>query len=247
LSPADFDSFTITAPSNPLLPNGGGYQIAGLYNLKPAVFGQPNDDFVTSADKYGKQTEHWNGIDATFNARARGGMLLQGGVSTGRTTIDNCEIRAKLPESTPTDPNCHVQTKFLTNVKLLGLYTIPRVDVQLSAAFRNEAGPQILADYIATNTVVAPSLGRNLAGGVTNVTVPLVQPGTMYGDRRNQLDLRVAKVFRLGERRVSPGVDVFNLFNASAVLTQSNAYATWLRPQSILFARFVKLSMTVDF
>src|SRR6185436_7651787 len=109
LSPADFDSFTIAAPSNPLLPNGGGYQIGGLYNLKPAMFGLPNDDYVTSADTYGKQTEHWNGVDATFSARGRGGMLLQGGVSTGRTTTDNCEIRAKLPEAAPTDPNCHVQ------------------------------------------------------------------------------------------------------------------------------------------
>lgn len=248
LSPADFDSFSIAAPSNQLLPGGGGYQVSGLYNQKPATFGLPNDDYVTSADNYGKQTERWNGVDAAFNARTGGGMMLQGGVSTGRTTTDNCDIRAKLPEASPTSPFCHVQTKFLTNMKLMGIYVVPYVGVQLSAAFRSDAGPEVLADYVATNAVVAPSLGRNLSGGTTNVTVPLVEPGTIYGDRRNQLDVRVAKVLRLGDnRRVSPAVDIFNVFNANAVLTQSNAYATWRRPLSILFARFVKLSVTMDF
>jgi hypothetical protein len=31
------------------------------------------------------------------------------------------------------------------------------------------------------------------------------------------------------------------------VLTQSNAFATWLRPESILLARFVKFSVQFDF
>jgi hypothetical protein len=247
LAPADFDPFSITTPAHPRLPGGGGHLISGLYNIKPPKFGVPADVYVTFASNYGKQTERWNGVDLTLNARPRAGVLLQGGLSTGRRTTDNCEILAKLPEIAPTNPYCHVQTKFLTDVKFLGLYTIPRVDVQVSGTLRNESGPQILADYNATNADVAPSLGRNLAGGARNVSVNLVEPGTMYGERRNQLDLRVAKVFRIAGTRTSAGVDIYNVFNASPVLTQSNAFATWLRPQSILLARFLKLSMTVDF
>ena len=59
------------------------------------------DNYVTFASDYGHQLEHWNGIDFSVNARPRGGVLLQGGFSTGRTSTDNCEIQAQLPEVSP--------------------------------------------------------------------------------------------------------------------------------------------------
>ena len=39
LAPEDFDSFSITAPSDPLPPGGGGNVISGIYDVKPARFG----------------------------------------------------------------------------------------------------------------------------------------------------------------------------------------------------------------
>ena len=39
----------------------------------------------------------------------------------------------------------------------------------------------------------------------------------MYGDRLNQVDFRVSKILRFGERRANVGVDLFNLFNTNAV------------------------------
>ena len=47
---------------------------------------------TTFARDYGKQIEHWNGMDFSANARLQNGMNLQGGVSTGRATTDNCEV-----------------------------------------------------------------------------------------------------------------------------------------------------------
>jgi hypothetical protein len=119
--------------------------------------------------------------------------------------------------------------------------------VQLSGTYQNLAGPQILANYVASNAEVLPSLGRNLAGGARNVTVPLIAPGTMYGSRINQLDLRVAKILRLGRLRATPGLDIYNLLNANPVLAVSDAFATWQQPQQILNARFFKLSVQLDF
>jgi hypothetical protein len=248
VGPTDFDPFSITAPLDPRLPGGGGYTISGFHNLKPAQFGVPASNFVTRAKNFGKQVEYWQGADFTISARPHVGLLLQGGTSTGRTVTDNCEILAKIPENSPVGvPYCHVTTAFLTQVKLLGSYEIPRVDVQISGAFQSLPGPQILANYVASNAEVAPSLGRSLSGGARNVTVNLVEPGTMYGERMNQLDLRVSKMLRVGRTRTRMNVDLYNALNSNAVETLNNSFAVWQRPTRIVPARFLKLSAQIDF
>jgi hypothetical protein len=248
LTAADFDTFSITAPSDPRLPGGGGHVVAGLRNINPARFGTPADSFLTFSDNFGTQTRRWDGVDVTFNARPGEGVLLGGGVSTGRTTTDNCEILAALPEMSPVGaPYCRVVGAFRTQVKFLGSYTIPRVDVQVTATVQSTPGREILANYVATNADVAPSLGRNLSGGARNVTVNVVAPSTLYGERLNQFDLRFAKILRFGGRRVTAGVDLYNMLNANPVLTLNNAFATWQRPQSILNPRFAKLVLQMDF
>jgi hypothetical protein len=69
----------------------------------------------------------------------------------------------------------------------------------------------------------------------------------MYGERLNQVDFRVGKVIRFGRARTSLNLDVYNLFNANTVLTQNNSYGAWQAPQSILDARFAKVSAQFDF
>ena len=253
ITPADYDAFSITAPSDPALPGGGRYAIDGLYNIKPAKFGVPATAFVTHANNYGRQIDHWNGVDVTVNARPRRGMLLQGGLSTGRRSTDNCEVAAKVPGIllvanvwTPLQL-CHQDTAFESQIKLNGSYTLPRVDLLVSAVYQNVQGPTILANYNAPNAAVAPSLGRNLSGGAANITVPLIQPGTLYGGRLNQLDLRVGKVLRFGGTRTMFNVDIYNLFNAAPVLAENPNYAAFRRPTEILLARFVRLSAQFDF
>ena len=246
ISAEDHEKFSVTAPRDQRLPDGGGQVVSGLFDLRPTRFGLAADNFVTHSSNYGDQTEYWHGVDFTINARPRQGLLLQGGTSTGRTVTDNCEIVARLPEVSPTNPFCHVGTNWLTQVKLLSSYTIPRVDVLVSGTFQSLPGPEILANYVAPNAVVAPSLGRNLSGG-TNVTVSIVEPGTLYGDRANQLDIRVAKILRFGGTRANVGFDVYNAFNSSAVLLQNNSFGAWQQPTSILLARFVKFNVQLDF
>ena len=143
--------------------------------------------------------------------------------------------------------HCRQQSAYLTNVKFAGTYTIPQVDVLVSGTFRSVPGPEIYANYVATNAVVAPGLGRPLSGGAANLPVTILEPGTMYGERLNQVDLRMGKILRFGRTKTSLNLDIYNLFNASTVLTVNNAYASWLRPTSILLARFAKVGMQIDF
>ena len=268
LTASDFDTFSITAPSDPRLPNGGGYVVSGLYDLKPEKFGTPTDDFVTRASNFGDRIERWHGVDISGSVRPGGGVLLQGGLSTGRTLYDNCEIVAKIPELNSStvitqyihggvtsssgsvwqsQSFCRVEEPFRTQVKLIGSYVVPKVDVQIAATLQSLPGRAILAEYVAPNAGVTPSLGRNLAGGAANTTINIVQSGTLFGERLNQVDLRLGKIVRFGTRRVSVHLDVFNALNVNTVLTMNNAFGTWQRPTSIILARFAKISAQLDF
>lgn len=129
---------------------------------------------------------------------------------------------------------------------MLGSYTVPRVDVRVSASFQSIPGPPLQANLIVPNATVRQTLGRDLAGGAQNITVNIVQPATLYGDRLNQFDLRVSKLLRFGRTRTAMNLDIYNVLNSNAVQQESNVYATWRRP-SILVARFAKVSFQFDF
>jgi hypothetical protein len=146
--------------------------------------------------------------------------------------------------------NCKVTPPFMTQVKLIGVYPLPVWGLQAAATFQSLPGPEITASYAAPNTAIAPSLGRNLSAGATGTaTVPLVSPGTLYGDRLNQIDFRATRAFALGAgRRLQANVDVYNLTNASPVLALNNTFGpAWQRPLQILHARMLKFSAQVDF
>jgi hypothetical protein len=249
VGPADFDQFNITAPSDPRLPNGGGNTIGPIYDVKPSLFGQVSN-YVTMAENYGKQIQHWDGVDVTVNARDVGGVTLQGGMGTGRTLTDSCEIREKLPELAPFDPYCRVSTVFLTQFKGFTSYVIPQVGIQVSATLKSLPGPQLAANRNVPNAEIALSLGRSLAGGAPNAGINLVGPGTFYGDRINQVDMRIGKDFVVGRWRARLAADLFNAFNSDVIQTYNQTYVlngSWLSPTLILPARFLKLTAQLDF
>ncbi len=259
VGPADFDTFSITAPVDSRLPNGGGYAMTGLLDLKPSKVGQVQN-YVTLSDNYAKVIEHWNGVDITMNARLSP-VTVQGGISTGRTSTDRCDLWAKLPELAIPTPGlaptlsingpvsgsyCKLQENMQTQVKVLGMYTIPKVDVQMAGTYQSLPGPQVNAIYNAPSALAAPSLGRPLSGGA-NTAVDLVAPGTMFGERVNQLDMRFGKVFSAGRTRTVASVDLYNALNVDTIVVQNDAFASWQRPQMNIMARFVKFSVQFDF
>ncbi len=261
-SPSDYDKFTLTVPRDPNLPNGGGYAVTG-YDLKfPQVFSAP-DNFVTLADNYGSQTEHWNGVDFTATSRLKNGVVLQGGVSTGRRVQNDCDVVSKLPETLhqflgsnttlfffaarPLEM-CNQNDGFLTQVKGLGTYIIPKADVLISATYQSLPGYVATANYTAFDS---GTLGRPYGFGPFR-TFQIVQDGTLYGDRLNQLDFRVSKVFKFSTTRTMINFDFFNLLNANSVLTENGSYSPfppnpWRTPLSILQARFFKFGVQFDF
>ena len=95
-------------------------------------------------------------------------------------------------------------------------------------------------------SALTQNLGRNLATG--SATTGLIAPGTMYGDRFTQVDVRVGKNVRIGKARIAASLDVYNLMNSSAVLTQNNTVGPlWRSPTNILQGRLVKFGAQFDF
>src|SRR5258705_578367 len=59
-----YDSYCITAPKDSRLPGGGGNQICGLYDVRPAFFGRV-DNLVTQASNYGGQIHGLKSVGLT--------------------------------------------------------------------------------------------------------------------------------------------------------------------------------------
>jgi hypothetical protein len=245
---SDYDTYSVTAPVDPRLPDGGGHVVDGLWNVRPELLGV-TDNYLTHADNYGKRIEHWNGVDVNVTARLEQGIFLQGGTSTGRTSTNDCEILDVLPETgLNSRPYCDNAGSWLTQVKAAASYLIPVVDVSLAATYQYLPGPAVSANWVVTSAIASQTLGRNLSGG--NQTVNLIEPNTEYGPGLNQLDLRFAKLLRFGTTRTTINFDLYNATNANTIVTHNNTYSptatTWLQPLGLVTARFFKIGAQFD-
>jgi hypothetical protein len=265
-------AFCVTAPTDSRLP-GSGSQICGFYDLNPNKVGQVRN-LVTSATPYGEITQVYNGVDLTGNVRLPRGIIVQGGTSIGRTLIDNCSVAGRVENgstvqgsgntntnplggssgglnpsgvASPSSLYCHVEPPFLADLKLLGIIPLP-FGISASATIQSQPGPGIAASYTVTNAQVQPTLGRPLSGGRTTTSVQLIAPGTLFGDRYNEIDFRAAKTFAFGRARVQAQVDVYNLLNGIAVVgLNANYGALWLQPSRLQPGRFVKFGTQILF
>jgi hypothetical protein len=259
VGPADYQQFTFVTPSDPRLPDGGGKTLTA-FDMTPAAALRAVNYFVTRSNTYGKQTEHFDGINVSVNARLQNGLIVQGGLGPGRVVTNDCEVVDDLPEmlhtfignptrtfvfAARTQERCEQNNGWRTSVQGLAAYTIPKIDVQISGTFQNLPG--VVVDANALTLAGNTTLGRGFALApfrFFNIT----QPGDLYVERLNQIDFRVSKIFRFGTTRTNINFDLYNLLNANSVLTENFTYgAAWRTPQSILLPRLFKIGAQFDF
>jgi hypothetical protein len=259
VGPGDVGAFSITVPSDPRLPGGGGYTVGPLYNLNPDVLGRVSS-LIIPTEKIGDDTRVFNGVDVTFNLRNARGITFSGGTSTGKVVNDFCEIREAVPEAfNLLNPYCRQESPWLTSLRGLVTYTIPRVDVQLSSVFQDK--PNIGTDQLgslAANYTLTPAdraaaeaqLGRPLTTPGA-VTINIVGPGQAYGPRVRQWDFAAKKIFQLGGQRFTAGVDVYNLLNNNVTLGFSQTFsptsAGWLAPTTYMNPRVFRVNAEYSF
>jgi hypothetical protein len=274
--PSAYDQFCVTAPSTAAansgftLPNAG-QQICGFADLNPTFSTRVPFFEVQRASNFGDVSDIYTGYDINLNARLPRGGMASGGVSIGHEITDICEVAGEASityasvagvtastsgtlaptygstsaAGTPSTLYCRVEPPYQPDVIGLVSYPLPWFGLTASATVQNRPGPQILATYTVTNATVQ-NLGRNLNTG--SASAGLIAPGTLYGDRFTQVDIRFGKNFRFGGRRIQAMMDVYNLMNSSAVLTQNNTVGpNWRTPTSILQGRLVKFGAQLDF
>jgi len=253
VTPADYDQFCISVPSDSRLPGGGGNQLCGLYDVRPALFGQ-TDNLARPAADFGRdRTRVYNGVDATVNLRFAQGGQLQGGLAVGRFATDDCVVYDSPQDGREGFCNTTPPWSAGTQLKVLAVYPMP-FDIQTSAIYQNSPGIPITASLVVPNSAIG-GLGRNLAacGAAAvcnaNVTVEIIRPQSMFEPRQQQLDLRFSRLFRFGSiHRLRANLDVTNVFNANDVIGQSNVYGpTWRNVTAIIPGRMLRVGAQYDF
>jgi hypothetical protein len=265
--PSQYDAWTIPAPTDSRLPGGGGYPVT-IYTPTAAAAAIPARNYITFESDFGDTRDsHYDGIDVTLNGRLRQGLLFQIGTQTGRSVLNTCMVDTKV--DSPDPRFCNDDAPFLTTVRGLTSYTLPKIDVQVSATFRSQPATQLgITDGAANgatwnvpNTIVQSLLGRLPPGALAtgNTAVRLLDPGNrlFVGGRRNQVDMRIAKILRFGRTRLDAGLDINNLFNVNYATAYQATYqysannalngGTWLNPTSIYTPRFMRVNFTASF
>jgi hypothetical protein len=260
---SDYTQYCVTVPADARLPNGGGNQICGIYDLNPNKVGQVNNLVLRDT----ALTEVYQGIDVIGNWRFGKGGLLQGGVSFGQTKYNNCNVpdipgSSREPSGAPapatavtpvlgTAPQatfCQYQWPWQGQTQAKAQFAYPIwYDFRLALTYQNNPGLAQAATLGYTNAQVFPSLGRNLSTASVAV-VNIIAPNTLFEPRYNQFDLRLSRRFQIGRVRIEPRADVYNLTNSVTALGSISGYGgAWLRPTDVMGARLAKFGVQVDF
>ena len=180
-------------------------------------------------------------------------------------------------------PACRPKTRFDTTVRGSAAYEIPKIEVLLSTVFQYRPGTELNAnatvtkDMIqwepasasratSTSTCTGANAGQTgcfvtLGTTTTNTTttVNLLDPGDLYSEAYTIFDLKLSKILRFGDKRLSLGVDVYNLFNNDAIRGINETYTiddpstpavevnNWGTPTTLLSPRFARLQVQFDF
>ena len=150
----------------------------------------------------------------------------------------------------PSTYQCHRESGWLPQVKLLGTYPLPWWGVQVSGTFQSQVPDPVGGANFDYNYFGLPA--NYVAGNAQVFPVARSQPvfgGERHGQRRrvrHALSRAHEPVRPAGWPRRSPSaaarlqgmIDFYNVFNSNNVLRQNGAYGTdgaaWARPQAIV-------------
>jgi hypothetical protein len=275
----DYHFYSYVAPTDPRLPGGGGYRVTGLNTAARAqsATGPQVQTFME------ERRSTWHGIDTNFIWRGPGGLRLNGGTSSGYSNLNTCHAALDNPDVRGREGNyrggCDSVSPWNTRINGTVAYVIPWIDVLASGVFQGfrgvartasvqdvhksqvtwEPGSVSRLNDPCTGTVAVEGRGcfgvdRNSATQDINV----LMSNELFGERITLFDLKLAKNLRFKNRRVTVGVDIFNVLNSDAITGYNNNYVLpqdlaegevnpWGTPTALVSPRFAQFSLQVNF
>jgi hypothetical protein len=254
-------AFTEIDVANPCLtapkPCGGTVPATiPVYAINPALVGKGYMVDTNSPI----DTRVFQGYESTFSARIKQGQLF-GGVSVAKQVFNNCQttgapgvaLSTFTQASNPNfaTPFCNQNLypdPFRAQVKLGGTYPLPAA-FNVSGTFQSYPGGQgsTTASYLTVTETATAKNTPGLTQASDSVTLNL--PNSNFLPRWNQLDLRIARKFKLpGGGTWNVQLDMFNALNGHAVITQATGIGTGLNtPTAILQSRLFEFGAQVHF
>jgi hypothetical protein len=218
-----------------------------VYNLlqaKNSVYNQGLVDLSANRDR-----SLYTGFETSFTARLPGGAMMFGSWTAEKNVSVFCENDDN-PNGPPTGDlyqgrnvarggrfcdQRNFNMPFLHEFKLAGNYSLP-LGVDVGAVVQSFSGLERVIQWTPD--------GALFPGGRTqSQTIILTEPGQLYGERWDQLDVNFKKNFRYGNKVHTFQVDVFNVFNNNSIRTMNDTVGNSLgQVTAIMPGRFPRLA-----
>jgi hypothetical protein len=261
ITESDYTGFTTTLPASDwnnvsrdpdvegLLDRNEALTIYNMNTAKNSVYGRGLIDRSSNDNK-----SLYTGLEASFSARLAGGATIFGSWTAEKNVSVFCES-----DDNPNGPTTgdlyqgrpvaqggrfcdqrQFDIPFIHEFKLAGNYTLP-YGVDFGAVLQSYAGLERVITW-------QPSAGLFPGGRTQSQTIVLTEPGSLYGERWDQLDININKNIRYGNKVHTFQLDVFNVFNNNSIRTMTDSVGSSLgQVTAIMPGRFPRIAYQFKF
>jgi Carboxypeptidase regulatory-like domain/TonB dependent receptor len=241
-----YTPFSIPIPANSL-----GVSSVTVYNLASSLASAQN--FIRDNEEF--LDTKYQGVEFTASKRFSNRWQMVGGLTVGKNTggLNTPTGTSGQQQNTTGDLNDPNNIIFSEGTigndsevafRLSGSYRLPW-DVSLSGSVVSNTGYPVVTTYNVTRAYAA-TFGQTLTRSGQNV--PLTPRGEERLENVTMVDLRVSRPISMGRIRFNPQLDIFNITNADAVTTRTNALGgSYLLPVDILSPRIIRVGFSIDF
>ncbi len=252
----DYTPFTIPMPDFSNDPTLTGVldpdEVLTVYNLKKEKNGVYNKALIDRSSSTNRS--YYTGTEVSFSMRPFGRAMLFGSWTAehnlsyfcdsndnpnGPTTGDLYQGRPVAQGGRFCDQR-QFSIPFKHEFKVAGNLPLP-AGVDFAAVVQSFPGLERVITYGVPSSLFP-------GGRTQSQTIVLNEPGSLYQERWNQVDVNFKKNFRSGRKLFTFQVDVFNLFNNNTIFSTTDSVGGSLgRVNSILMGRLPRIAFQMRF